>query len=79
MHCWFCESPVRRGPEGFYCRFEPCPVGKVDAGDEPLDGWEPERWRRMREAGTLAEQLAELPLPVPIPEDCIRLFEDGSR
>ncbi len=32
MCCWFCESPVRLGPEGFYCPFGPCPACKAGAG-----------------------------------------------
>jgi hypothetical protein len=62
MCCWFCESPLRRGPAGFYCPFEACPACKADGGDSALDGPEPERWRRMREGGTLADNLAGLPV-----------------
>lgn len=59
MNCWFCESPLCSGPEGgFYCPFSPCPACKAEAA-APLDGPEPERWRRMREGGTLARNLAE--------------------
>lgn len=59
MHCWFCESVARVGPDGLYCPFAPCPACKDAAGGLPLDGPEPERWRRMREGGSLAEALVK--------------------
>ena len=57
MHCWFCESPLESGPAGPYCPFAPCPACKVDPG--PLHGAEPERWRRLRQAGRLEASLQE--------------------
>ena len=59
MHCWFCESPLASSPTGIYCPFADCPACKDDAGTAPLNGPEPERWRRMREAGRLAVNLQE--------------------
>jgi hypothetical protein len=41
MCCWFCESPLRSGPEGIYCPFAPCPACKTGAGGALLDGAEP--------------------------------------
>ena len=59
MHCWFCESPLRRGPAGFYCPFAECPAIKDGAGWAALAGAETERWQRMKEAGTLRRNLLE--------------------
>ena len=59
MHCWFCESPIARGPEGLYCPFADCPACKDRAAPAPLDGPEPARWRRMREGGSLDANLEE--------------------
>lgn len=64
MCCWFCESDLRRNGAGFYCPLAVCPACKDNAGDSALDGPETERWRHMREAGTLAENLASAGLPV---------------
>ncbi len=59
MHCWFCENPLSSSPAGLYCPFADCPACKDEAGAALLDGAEPERWRRMREAGSLALNLLD--------------------
>ena len=59
MNCWFCESQLRRNEQGFYCPYADCPACKDDAGDSVLDGPRTERWRRMREAGVLEDNLIE--------------------
>lgn len=64
MHCWFCKSPLASGPAGPYCPFAACPACKELAPAYALlDGREPERWRRLREAGQLGRNLAEAGLP----------------
>ena len=61
MHCWFCESPLRgAGPGEIFCPFADCPACKEEAPAYTLlNGPEPERWRRMREAGSLDRNLQE--------------------
>ena len=69
MCCWFCESPLRyagrvtdgpeRGLSLFYCPFADCPALKDHAGGAQLDGPETERWRCMREGGSLEKNLVE--------------------
>lgn len=61
MHCWFCESPLRSsGPGEIYCPFGSCPACKdLAPAWALLDGPESERWRRMKDAGTLRGNLAE--------------------
>ncbi len=58
MHCWFCESPLRRSSAGLYCPVAACPACKDGRADAPLDGPETEYMRRMREAGTLTAAIA---------------------
>jgi hypothetical protein len=64
MNCWFCESALRQNSRGFYCPYADCPACKDDAGKSVLDGPRTERWRRMREAGVLEQNLAEAGLIV---------------
>ncbi len=61
MHCWFCESPLRSAGHGvIYCPFADCPACKEAAPAYTLlDGPETERWQRMRQGGTLENNLRE--------------------
>jgi hypothetical protein len=59
MHCWFCASPLSSGSGGPHCPFAPCPACKAEAGIAPLDGPDPERWRRMRQVGRLTINIQE--------------------